>query len=300
MAELQSFGGQWTQDKLERVKRYLSAYTTALKKTPFTLIYIDAFAGTGYRTIEKNPDRQGFGFFDDIGDDVQTFHDGSAKLALQTEPGFAKYYFIEQDPAKCAELEKLKLEFPDKKNDIRIFNDDANITIQNICENWNRRRDRAVLFLDPFGMNVTWDTVAAIAKTQCIDMWYLFPLGVGVMRLLTKDGKIPEAWQKKLDSIFGEKDWREKFYKTEVVQGFLFDEEVTTKTADAKRISEYFVKRLKTIFAGVAEKPLTLHNAKNSPLYLLCFAAGNQKGAPIALNIADFILKRRSHGKISY
>lgn len=293
MADLQSFGGHWTQKKLAKVKSYLAAYTTALKHMPFTLIYIDAFAGTGYRTLEKSTSG-GLGFFEDqIGKDMQAFHDGSAKIALQIDPPFNKYVFIEQDPVKCAELEKLKLEFPHKRDAIQIYNDDANSVLLSLCSTWNRRKDRAVLFLDPFGMNISWDTIRAIASTESIDMWYLFPLGVGVMRLLTKDGNIPDGWQKKLDDIFGDSDWREKFYKTEVVQGLLFDDEITKKTADAKHVAEYFVKRLETIFAGVAKKPLALYNAKNSPIYLLCFACGNKKGAPIALKIADHILKRR-------
>jgi three-Cys-motif partner protein len=293
MAALQSFGGQWTQTKLAKVGSYLTAYTTALKNMPFRLIYIDAFAGTGYRTMAKSSE---FGlnlFEDQVGDDIRNFHDGSAKIALQIDPRFDKYYFIEQDSTKCAELEKLKEEFPDKQKDIRIFNDDANTALLDICENWNRRGDRAVLFLDPFGMNVTWNTVEAIAKTESIDMWYLFPLGVGVMRMLTKDGNIPDSCQRKLDGIFGESDWREKFYKTEVVEGLLFSDEVTNKSADAKQIADYFVKRLKTIFAGVAEKPLPLYNAKNNPIYLLCFASGNPRGAKIALKIAGHILKGR-------
>jgi three-Cys-motif partner protein len=43
-----SFGGDWTREKLERVKAYLDAYMTALKNQRFKLGYIDAFAGTGY------------------------------------------------------------------------------------------------------------------------------------------------------------------------------------------------------------------------------------------------------------
>lgn len=293
MAELQNFGGQWTQKKLAKVSSYLTAYTNALKNMPFTLIYIDAFAGTGYRTMEKSSDLGSGIFIDQVGDDLNAFHDGSAKIALQTNPRFNRYCFIEQDAVKCVELEKLKQEFPDKAQDIHIVNDDANTALLNICNNWNRKSHRAVLFLDPFGMNVSWKTIEAIAKTESIDMWYLFPLGVGVMRLLTNDGNIPDAWQNRLDNIFGEPDWRDKFYKTQVIQGLLFDDEVTKKTAGAKQISDYFVKRLETIFAGVARKPLPLYNAKNNPLYLLCFACGNKKGAPIALKIADYILKRR-------
>ena len=54
----------------------------------------------------------------------------------------------------------------------------------------------------------------------------------------------------------------------------------------------YFNDRLKSIFAAVADEPKVLRNSANSPLYLLCFAAGNPKGAPIALRIASHLLKR--------
>ena len=43
----QKFGGVWTIQKLDAVESYLKAYTTALKKQNFHLIYIDAFAGSG-------------------------------------------------------------------------------------------------------------------------------------------------------------------------------------------------------------------------------------------------------------
>jgi three-Cys-motif partner protein len=292
MSDLQNFGGDWTQEKLARVSSYLTAYTNALKNTPFTLIYIDAFAGTGYRNIKSEDRRQGLWFPDQVDEDAEAFHAGSAKIALETSPRFAEYYFIEQDSAKCTELEKLKLGYPDKAKDIHIVNEDANTAIKKICDVfWKRKNLRAVLFLDPFGMNVSWQTIEAIAKTEAIDMWYLFPLGVGVNRLLTKDRIIPETWQRKLDNIFGESGWRETFYKREVIPGLFEDMEVTKKTGDLKQIADYFVKRLETIFAGVVKKPLPLFNSKNNPLYLLCFACGNKKGAPIALKIAGYILK---------
>ena len=44
---LQQFGGDWTAEKLERLRKYLIAYQQALKNQPFTLCYIDAFAGAG-------------------------------------------------------------------------------------------------------------------------------------------------------------------------------------------------------------------------------------------------------------
>ena len=35
-----SFGGPWTQEKLDILRRYLDVYTTALKNRPFRLIYL--------------------------------------------------------------------------------------------------------------------------------------------------------------------------------------------------------------------------------------------------------------------
>jgi three-Cys-motif partner protein len=47
--QLNKFGGDWTAIKLEILKKYLSAYTTILrKKNYYKIAYIDAFAGTGY------------------------------------------------------------------------------------------------------------------------------------------------------------------------------------------------------------------------------------------------------------
>ncbi|GAI54351.1 unnamed protein product, partial [marine sediment metagenome] len=60
------------------------------------------------------------------------------------------------------------------------------------CNNYKWQNNRAVLFLDPYGMQVNWETIKAIANTEAIDLWYLFPFGIGVNRLLQKDaGKMP-------------------------------------------------------------------------------------------------------------
>jgi three-Cys-motif partner protein len=47
-----SFGGPWTEIKLDAVQYYLECYTKALTAKQFDLWYIDAFAGTGDRIPE--------------------------------------------------------------------------------------------------------------------------------------------------------------------------------------------------------------------------------------------------------
>jgi three-Cys-motif partner protein len=284
----QNFGGDWTTEKLERVRKYLKAYATIMKNWNFHFAYIDAFAGTGYRTYRQDADSDELMFPEIAEQEVQRFLDGSARIALQVQPKFQNYILIEKDDNRFAELEKLKVEFP--SDDIELIQSDANEYLNDLCgKDW--RRHRAVLFLDPYGMEVEWQTVTAIANTQAIDLWILFLLGIAVNRLLKRDGDVDTTVRHKLDRFFGTTDWYDAFYEI-VSSPTLFGEEmVIRKTSDFQSIAQYFVERLQAVFTGVANNPLPLYNSRNNPLYLLCFAAGNPKGAPTAVKIAQDILK---------
>ena len=287
------FGGNWTEQKLECVRKYLRAYTTIMSKQPFRFAYIDAFAGTGYREMESDEGIDELMFPDLVSAEVMSFHDGSARNALEVEPLFMKYVFIEKDANRYAELEKLRKEFllEDRFSEdmIECLRGDANEYLKDLCQkNW--QTSRALVFLDPYGMQVEWKTIESIAQTQAIDLWILFPLGT-VNRLLKRNGEIRPALRTRLDLFFGESDWYEVFYQV-AKQISLFDEEQWQKTGDIfVTIEQYFIQRLQGIFKGVATNPLPLRNSKNVPLYLLCFAAGNQRGAPIAVKIAQEILE---------
>lgn len=287
-----SFGGDWTEQKLAILRKYLPAYATIMKKhaAKFRYAYIDAFAGTGYRLLkqDENPEQL---VFPEFGDSPQASLDGSARIALKVDPPFDRYIFIEKDETRYKELLKLKLEFENLKDRIQIENADANAYLGNLLNrNWTQHR--AVLFLDPFGMQVPWTTVEAIARTQAIDMWYLFPIGIGVNRLLKKDGQIHEKWVERLDLTFGERGWFDAFYQITVEKGLFGEEKQTLKISDFESIGRYFVHRLETIFPGVAQNPRLLYNSRNNPMFLFCFAAANKQGAKTAVKIVEDILAR--------
>lgn len=290
----QQFGGNWTEIKLQKIEKYLRAYATIMRDKNFTYAYIDAFAGTGYRNLTSESQLEGLLFPEFVEEDSRKFIDGSARIALKVRPRFSRYIFIENDPERFIELEQLRLEFPELANDINLVNDDANGYLQDMCsKNWLKHRRRGVLFLDPFGMQVEWGTLEAIAETQAIDLWLLFPLGVAVNRMLRKDGQIPEKWRNRLTTLFGTPDWMDAFYKNKTEKTLFGEQTITHKVEDPfESISSYFVDRLKTIFPGVAENPLPLYNTKNNPLYLLCFASANPKGSATAIKIAQDILRR--------
>jgi three-Cys-motif partner protein len=132
--------------------------------------------------------------------------------------------------------------------------------------------------------------IEAVAKTGAIDLWLLFPLGMGVNRLLTKSGDIPSSWRRRLNLLLGTEDWYDEFYRVEHTRT-LFAEADHVVKATTETIGRYFVRHLKAVFAGVADEPGVLRNSANNPLYLLCFAAGNERGAPVALRIAGHLWK---------
>ncbi|MEO5711976.1 MAG: three-Cys-motif partner protein TcmP [Luteolibacter sp.] len=291
-APKQSFGGSWTAEKLERLRKYLAAYVQIMKRQSWcdAYCYLDAFAGTGYNTakntslIEDSPAE----LLPDItSEDTQRFLDSSVRLALGIDPPFSQYVFIEKSAQKARELEKLREEFPSLADRILPLAGDANEKIQAICKDWNWKKRRAVLFLDPFGMQVSWKTIELVAKTEAIDMFLLFPAGIGVNRMLPGHGNIPESWRRRLDDILGvpESVWYPEFFKPQ--ERDLFGETPIQKTATITSIGNYFNQRLGTVFDCVAPSPLELRNDAGTVLYLLCFAAKNKT----ALKIASHLLQ---------
>lgn len=285
------FGGNWTKEKLNILDKYLSAYTIALKRQNFYKIYVDAFAGTGYVNIFEGDGSPLLPEFSE--DDVRDFTEGSAQLALGVQPPFDEYYFIEKSVERFGELSKLRIDFPTLAGRINTLQGDANQILMNLVQrDW--RFTRAVVFLDPYGMQVRWKTLEAIARTQAIDLWILFPLGVAVNRLLKRDGEISKGARTRLDELFGTNEWYSEFYKPKSNPGLFDLEPAVEKTANWDSIGEYFNKRLATIFADVAPRPRRLVNSTNNPLYLLCFAVGNpsERAKRLAIKIANDILTK--------
>jgi three-Cys-motif partner protein len=298
MAATHQFGGRWTEDKLGRVRKYLRAYLTIFKGNPraatFTTTFVDAFAGSGYRntpTVSEFPNTSLFPedfALDD--EDAQALQKGSAQIALELDPPFDRYKLIEKRVEYAHELENLRDRFPALSPRIEIVQGEANITLQDWCRRTNWRTNRAVVFLDPYGMQVEWNTITAIAQTQGIDLWILFPLGQAVNRVLKRNSPPEGGWADRLTKLFGTSEWREEFYRPRQQMSLFGDQDALQKEANFEQIGAFFVKRLSTVFAKVAENPLPLRNSKNVPIYLLCFAASNPKGAPTAVKIAQNIL----------
>ena len=179
------FAGPHTANKLDKLEAYLKAYLTVLKKQDFHTIYFDAFAGTGKAPISVSSEP-----VLPLDDDATTFIVGSARRALDPDLSFSEYIFVEKGRAKAQELEDLKDAYPAKAERIKIENTDANSALRKFCTTRNWKKCRAVVFLDPFGNQVEWSTIEAVAATMAIDLWYLFPAGLGVHRQIGRDARV--------------------------------------------------------------------------------------------------------------
>jgi len=294
MTQQETFGGNWTQDKLERLARYLSAYVKVFKNQHWAkTIYVDAFAGTGKIPVKKIK-HENTPLPDIIDPEVQEFLTGSAEVALGIEPPFGQYLFIENSTKKFRELESLKEKFPDRAQRIEVMKADANDYLMEWVKRTNWTPTRAVVFLDPCGMQVEWRLLEALAGTKSVDLWLLVPIGMGVNRLLTQGDLPPQEWQDRLTAFFGTDEWLEEFYKPVAEENlFGFATPDVQKVANYDALAAYFVKRLKTIFPAVAPNPLTQRNSKNSPMFMLCFAAQHPKALEIATYILSMKPKRR-------
>ena len=121
------YGGRWTSEKLDILEKYLNAYTRALKNQPFQLMYIDAFAGSGYVELQQDDP------------EATDFMRGSATIALDIgDKQFDRLIFVEKDRVRCDELERLRAGWPDR--DIRIVNADANRFLHDLHQDWRRWR----------------------------------------------------------------------------------------------------------------------------------------------------------------
>lgn len=284
------FGGNWTLIKIELLERYLKEFNVALQNKPlpwkrFNRIFIDAFAGTGECSVKI--------------DGHKITVDGSAKRALETNPSFDKFYFIDRKAKHIKALSKLSQDYSDKN--IEILGGDCNDQIDLILSAVNWKNSRAVMFLDPYGMSVKWETLHKISETKAVDIWYLFPISAVCRQAAYDFDKVDDSKQEALTRLFGTECWMEDFYRC-IGQKDLFSEAVEksskSRRLDQQAIVRYFTAQLKTIFPVVLD-PAMLPD-KGSPIFALFFISSNpsKKSINLSKKIASHILNMHSENKL--
>ncbi|KAB0265673.1 three-Cys-motif partner protein TcmP [Microvirga brassicacearum] len=282
------FGGVSTDLKLSVVEGYLHGFTTALRKHFRELWYIDAFAGTGERTVRYAA--QEANLLVPATEEKVERRRGSARIAIDVNPQFDRLIFMDESPKHSKALSALKGNHPTRKID--VLEGDANVAIRELIRGQSWSGTRAVMFLDPYGMSVNWDTLEAIQSTGAIDVWYLVSLS-GLFRQAARNGRaLDKSKRAALTRMLGTEEWEEAWYKRDAkldLFGTLDDQQ--SRIADVEAMDEFVGKRLKSLFPKVL-KPMRLKDSRGIPQFALYFAISNREPSAIALatKIAGHIL----------
>lgn len=269
--------GPWTEEKLGLPSQYLAAQRNILATQNWRkrVHYIDAFTG-GVKHLSKASGR---------------IIEGSPLIPLGIDPPFSSYTFIEKNEDRVEKaIAPLKAQFPER--DIRIERGDCNAILQDRILPWlaRRRRDeRGFIFLDPYGINLEWNTLAAIARTGMFDVLVNFCV-MGVYRNMARGRPPLEAQKKRLDAVMGNQGWFREFYREDAqLSLFAGSRPAWYRVGEdiSGRLAKFYQARLKTVFPHVSEYVIMLA-PKGAPLYALMLASG----AELAIKKMREIIRR--------
>jgi three-Cys-motif partner protein len=261
--------GYWSEIKLDIVKNYAAPYSKILasRRNPNLFhVYIDAFAGAGThisRTTEK-------------------FVPGSPRNALEIEPPFREYHFIDLNPNKVNHLRDIV----GQRSDVLIYEGDCNsILLQDVFPRVQYKDyRRGLCLLDPYGLHLRWEVIETASRMGTIDMFLNFPIADMNRNVLWHNPEGVEAADiERMNAFWGDDSWRKIAYTTD---GSLFGyEEKTTNEA----IAEGFRDRLRKV-AGFKHvpKPMPMRNSNSAIVYYLFFASQQR----VAMAILEGIFKK--------
>jgi three-Cys-motif partner protein len=269
--------GYWSEVKLDIIRDYARAYSTILaaqkrKNSRFDHVYIDAFAGAGHHISKTS------------GEEVA----GSPTIAVETDPPFSEYYFIDLDGARAEQLRKL---FSGRGN-VHVYEGDCNDVLLEQVFHRVRYADyrRGLCVLDPYGLTLRWETILAAGRSGTMDLFLNFPIMDMNRNVFWHNyEQVDAADIARMNAFWGDETWRQVVYKKPVA---LFD------NGDEKQPNEVIAQafrdrlRIEGGFSNVPE-PMPMRNTTGAIVYYLYFAS--QK--PVAQDIVkDIFHKYRNRG----
>jgi three-Cys-motif partner protein len=258
--------GYWSEIKLEIIRDYASAYSRILNSKKLPHIYIDAFSGAGTHIAKT----------------TGQFVPGSPTNALNVQPPFREYHFIDMDAAKADFLRKSV----GTRQDVHIYSGDCNqVLIDRIFPTLKfESYRRALCLLDPYGLNLKWQVVFHAGQLGTIDMFLNFPvMGMNRNVLWKSPERVAPAQIARFDEFWGDRSWEQAAYST-TGNLFGFPEKESNES-----IAVAFQKRLIDV-AGFKHvpTPLPMRNSVGATVYYLFFASQ----VLVAGNIVTDIFKK--------
>lgn len=261
--------GYWSEVKLDIIREYAKAYSRILSTRtdpPLRHVYIDAFAGAGLH----------------ISRETQEYVSGSPLNALNVDPPFAEYHFIDIDRTKVEALHQIA----QQRSDVLIYEGDCNLVLLEQVfprVRWEDYR-RGLCLLDPYGLQLDWQVIQKAGTMGSLEIFLNFPVMDMNRNVLWKDpDRAPADQVERMTRFWGDESWRSVAYST---TGNLYGLEEKT---DNETIAEAFCERLQQE-AGFkyVPKPMPMRNSKGAVVYYLFFASPK----PVAKKIVEHIFSK--------
>lgn len=254
----------WSRNKLEILQGYLPAFNSASKSVT-ERIYIDLMAGE-----PVNFDKQ-----------TKEQFDGSARLALASQPGFTRFAFGEM-PTNAAKL-KADLDARHPGAPFKVYPGDCNVQIQSILGDLTDVKWAPTFaFLDQQAAELHWETMCALAafrkgKTKA-EQWILWSPAM-IVKGVTGTNK--EKFAAQVDRLYGSGDWRRILaarFETAQITGSQFRAEMVNL------LRWQFEKQLG--YVHTIRIPMKMTNGTD--IYDMVFATDHEAG----LNIMSHLYKK--------
>ena len=92
------------------------------------------------------------------------------------------------------------------------------------------KKTRGVLFLDPFGLQCSYQLLQQISATQALDVFFLVSLSGLYRQAAVNEKGIDAGKAAKLTTFLGTDEWRSAIYKRALQDDFFSEPEVTSES----------------------------------------------------------------------
>ena len=266
--------GLWSEVKLAIVKEYMPAYSKLVTDYNLYHLYIDGFAGYGEHESRVS------------GEIIP----GSPLNALNTSPPIREYHFIDLNPARAQRLRS----YAPGRPDVHVHEGDCNEVLLKLLPKarFDQYR-RALCLLDPYGIDVAWEVVAAAGSMGSVEIFLNFMvMDMNMNVLLHHPEKALPSQIDRMNRFWGDESWRRATYARQT-NLFGEDDEVKLADANAKIVEAYRTRLRETAGFRFVPKPLPFLNDQGATIYYLFFASPNETGHNIVMDIFEKYRRRQ-------
>jgi len=186
--------GIWSLEKLATLLLYFRAFSNACRSAGGGY-YVDGLSGPGVCRIKgaKQPPYRVW---------------GSPLLALRARPEFVRCILLDKNVRTAEILRARVAAYGDRAS---VHEGDVNLELARLVREQVPPRAPCFCLLDPQGTELSWATVSSVAltpgRTRKPELLILFPLRMGLLRLLTTKRPVSPKRRERLDSTFPSREW---------------------------------------------------------------------------------------------